>query len=200
MEHDEDLVERPSGHFAGFLRSRCFLIAKNRLNQLQIPIAKLAPRKLIDRVRCCIKAQIGHRFVERFTGLLNLADDPLVDRQLGCGRFQSGGRADFIGLAIARCIPQLGREIAISFDPLVIHLDVAALAFHRGHEEAQGISAILIDEAQWIDDIAFGFGHFRAIGRAHEAVEIEARPRGLTHIILPHHHHPRIPEEEDVKA
>ena len=201
VQHDEDLVERPSGNRAGFLcRSFACTFGKNGLDQLKIPVAETRPCELVNRVRRCIEAQIGHRFVELFNRLLNFADDPLVRRELG---FWSGkGRRcpNAIRLAKTRCIPELCREVAIALDPLLIHLDVAALAFHRRHEEAQSIRAILVNQAQRIDDIAFRLGHFRAVRRAHQPVQIEPRPRGLIRIVVARHHHPRVPEEQDVKA
>src|SRR3546814_8994094 len=67
--------------------------------------------------------------------------------------------------------------LPISGKARVIHLDVAALAFHRRHEETQRVGAILVDQAERIDDIALRFRHLRPIGRADEAVEIERLPR-----------------------
>ena len=38
---------------------------------------------------------------------------------------------------------------------LLVHFHVAALAFHRRHEEAQRIGAVLVDQAERIDHVAF---------------------------------------------
>src|SRR3546814_4244636 len=57
-------------------------------------------------------------------------------------------RRNAIGFAEARRIPELGREVAIAREARVIQLDVAALAFHRRHEEAQRVGAVLVDEAE----------------------------------------------------
>src|SRR3546814_14308170 len=77
-------------------------------------------------------------------------------------------RRNAIGFAEARRIPELGREVAIAREARVIQLDVAALAFHRRHEEAQRVGAVLVDEAERIDDIALRLRHLRAVGRADE--------------------------------
>jgi len=58
----------------------------------------------------------------------------------------------------------------------------------------------LVDQAERIDDIALGFRHLRAVRRAHQAVEIERIPRFLPHVVIAHHHHAGIPEEQDVEA
>ena len=201
MQHDEDLVQHPTCHFAGFLCWRAGRIAlKHRLDQFQIPVAEPVPHKVIDGVGRRIETQIGHRLVQFGKAFHHFTDDPCVDRQRGRRRGNVAGRSDPVGLAEPRGIPQLGGEVAIAFDPLLIHLHIAALAFHRRHEEAQRVSAIFVDQAQRIDDIALGLGHLCAICGADQPMEIESGPWVLTRHRLPHHHHARIPEEQDVKT
>ena len=53
--------------------------------------------------------------------------------KLGLGRGDALRRADAVALQEARGVPQLGREVAVALDALLIELDVAALAFHRRH-------------------------------------------------------------------
>ena len=201
MQHHQDLIECPSCNRAGFHRSRAVRVtSEDRLDQFQIPVAEAAPRELVDRVGRRVETQVCHCPVELFNRLLDFADDPLVGREPGFGCCQRARRADPVRLAETRRIPQLGREIAVTLDPLLIHLDVAALAFHCRHEEAQRIRAIPVNQAERIDHIALRLGHFRAVCRADKAVQIEARPRRLTRIEIARHHHPRIPEEQDVEA
>jgi hypothetical protein len=88
-------------------------------------------------------------------------------------------------MAEARRVPQLGGEVAIALDALLIHLHVAALAFHRRHEEAQRIRAILVDQAERIDDIALGLGHFLPVRRAHQPVQVEPLPRHIPMKCMP---------------
>ena len=109
---------------------------------------------MIDGVGGRIEAQFGHRLFQRLDRLLHFADDPLVRSQLRFRRLDRRGSANAVRLAEARRIPKLGCEVAIPFDPLLIHLDVAALAFHRRHEETQCVRAILVDQAQRIDNVA----------------------------------------------
>ena len=131
----------------------------------------------------------------------HLADDPAVDRQLG------RGRGDAVPTRRCRCawqeargVPQLGREVAIALDALLIELDVAALAFHRRQGEAQRVGAILVDQAERIDRIALRLGHLLALRVADQAVEVERLPRHLVHELHALHRHARIPEEQDVEA
>ena len=200
VEHDDDLVEHPAGDDAGFVCRAGILALQNGLDQFEIPVAEAVPCEVIDSVRGGIEAQVGQCLVERALGLDDLADDPAVDRQTGFWRSERIARADTVYFAEAGSIPQLGGEIAIAFDPLVIHLDVTALAFHRRHEETQCIGTILVDQAERIDNIALRLGHFGAIFRAHQPVQIEPLPRDFLHELDPLHRHPRVPEEQDIKA
>ena len=196
MEHDEDLVEHPAGDGLG-------LRVEIALHQFDVPVAELVPHEVVDGVRRRIEAQVGHGLVEFGQRLDDFADDPLVDRTLrydaGTGRIADAAR-NAIALAEAGGVPQLGGEVAVPLDALLIHLHVAALAFHGGHEEAQRIGAVLVDEAQRIDDVALGLGHLRPVRRAHEAMQVEPLPRHFLHEVQPLHRHACIPEEQDVEA
>src|SRR3546814_7721047 len=95
------------------------------------------PGEAVDRIRSVVEAIGGKGGFHRGDGVRNLADDPAVDRQARRGPFEAGRGRNAVGLAEARGIPQLGREIAIARETRVIHLDVAALAFHRRHERSE---------------------------------------------------------------
>ena len=201
VQHDEDLVERPSGDGAGFGGGGfARALGEHRLDQFQIPVAEPVPHEVVDCVRCCIEAQLGHRRVERIDRLLDFADDPLVGGEAGLRRGNGVRRTNPVRLAEPGRVPQLGGEVAVSLDPLLIHLDVAALAFHRRHEEPQRIGAEPVDQAQWVDHVALGLGHLLPVRRAHQPVEVELVPRALAHVEIARHQHPRIPEEQDVET
>ena len=108
--------------------------------------------------------------------------------------------ADAVGLGKARRIPKFSRKVAITGDAAFIHFDVAALAFHGGHEEAQSIGTILVNQAKRIDGIALGLRHFAAVCGADEAVQIERLPRHFFHEVNALHRHARVPEEQYVKT
>jgi hypothetical protein len=74
-------------------------------------------------------------------------------------------RADAVHLQEARGVPQLGREVAVALDALLIELDVAALAFHRRQREAQRVGAVFVDQAERVDDVALRLRHLLALGR-----------------------------------
>ena len=193
VKHDQNLVEHPSGN------RLCFFI-NLALDQFQIPVAELIPDKVIKDIRHPIEAQFLERLVERGERCRDFANDPAVDRTGRGRRLNALAAANAISLCKARCVPELGRKVAIALNPLFIHLHIAALAFHRRHKEAQGIRAILINQTKRIDDIALGLGHFLPVRRAHQPMQIERAPGHVLHEVNALHRHARIPEEEDVKA
>ena len=127
----------------------------------------------------------------------------MIQRLTGSSRLGRGdarARPDPVHLQEPRRVPQLGREIPIPLDPLLIQFDVAALALHRRHGEAHRVGAVAVDQAQGIDRIVLRLGHFLAVRVADQAVEVERPPRRLLGELQPRHRHPRIPEEQDVEA
>ena len=114
---------------------------------------------MVDGVRHLVVAELVEGAVELGQRLDHLADDPSVDRQLGSRRGDAVARADAVHLQEAGGVPQLGREVAIALDALLIELDVATLAFHRREREAQRVGAIFVDQAERIDGVALRLGH-----------------------------------------
>ena len=174
VEHHEDLVERPGGDALG-------LVVERALDQLDVPVAEGAPDEVVDGVGHLVVAQLVERAVELGQRLDHLADDPAVDRKLGGGRGDAVAGADAVHLQEARGVPQLGREVAVALDALLIELDVAALAFHRRQREAQRVGAIFVDQAERVDGVALRLGHFlrparRGRGRGGRASSTAPRP------------------------
>ena len=128
---------------------------------------------------------------------------PMIQRltgSVGLGRGDALRSRRRRSLQEARGVPQLGGEVAVALDALLIQLDVAALAFHRRHGEAQRVGAVLVDQAERIDRVALRLGHLLPVRVADQAVEVERLPRHLAHELDPLHRHPRVPEEHDVEA
>ncbi len=143
MQHHEDLIEYPCGNVSSFFPTRG--VAKHGFDQLDIPVAEGAPDEVIDRVGHLVVAQLVKRVVQFGERLHHLPDDPAVDGKLGRRRGDAVACADAVHLQEARGVPQLGREVAVALDALLIELDVAALAFHRREREAQRVRAVLVD-------------------------------------------------------
>ena len=97
-------------------------------------------------------------------------------------------------------IPELVDEIAVAFDALFGHLDVAALGGEGRQGEAEGVRAIDLDDVQGIDHIALGLAHLLAVIVPHQGMHIHVAEGHVVHEMQPHHHHPGHPEKEDVEA
>ena len=58
-----------------------------------------------------------------------------------------------------------------------------------------------VDDVEWVEHVAFGFGHFLSFAVAHEAVDIDFFERHrAVHAVQSHQDHARHPEEDDVEA
>ena len=58
-----------------------------------------------------------------------------------------------------------------------------------------------VDDVEWVEHVAFGFGHFLSFAVAHQAVDIDFFERHrAVHAVQSHQDHARHPEEDDVKA
>ena len=64
----------------------------------------------------------------------------------------------------------------------------------------QIINADAVDDVERIEHIALRLRHFLAVFIAHQAGHIHIVEGNLTGEVVGHHHHPRHPEEDDVKA
>ena len=105
-----------------------------------------------------------------------------------------------VHLGEAAGVPQLGREIPVGLDQLRRQLDIVAVRGTARQRKAKGVCAVVVDDAERIDDVAFRLRHLRAFLVANQAVDVDGRKRRLLPEMQTHHHHPRDPEEDDVPA
>ena len=124
------------------------------LDQFQIPIAELVKNEMIQHISHAVETVFGEGFVELLDSLNHLTNDPAVNRQFGLWRMHAARSTDAVGLRKACGVPQLSCKVTIACNAAFIHFNVAALTFHRRHEEAQGIRAILVNQAKRVDRIA----------------------------------------------
>ena len=65
----------------------------------------------------------------------------------------------------------------------------------------QGFEIDAVDDIEWIEHIAFGFGHFLSIGISDQAVNVHFLKWNLSiHKLNAKHNHAGDPEKYDVKA
>ena len=200
MEQLQALVERPGDGGPRLVLDVLVVAGKVRLHELQVPVAERAPDELVDAGGRVVGAERLQRGGHLAHGAFGLASNPAIERVLDASRVEAFAADALVHLGEARRIPQLGCEVAIALDALLGEADVAALGRQRGHREAQGVGAVLVNEAERVFDVALGFAHLLAL-----LVEDEAMDGNLAewHFALEgeaHHHHPGDPEEDDVAA
>ena len=198
MEQDHRLVENPGHGGAGFLRLGT---VKQGFGEFDVPVADLAPDEFIERVGGGVEAVVFQRGVHLCQGLGGFANDPEVGGSLGLRRLGVGRmtRPHAVHLGKPAGVPQFGAEVAVARDALGIQLQRPAERGHRGIGKAQGIGTECVDDLQRVNDVAERFGHLLALGIADQAVQVDRLERHLIHNGQLHHHHPRDPEEDDIR-
>src|ERR1700735_5173530 len=119
-----------------------------------MPVAEDAPDEPISRVRGVVAAIGLYRPRRLRRGRGSLSQAPTVERFAHGRRIKTLDTEAAVHLGEARGVPQLGREVAVAFDPRFAELDVPALRGHRGEREAQRVGAEPVDELERVDDIA----------------------------------------------
>ena len=206
----ENLITRPRHHGLRFGFRSAIRPGEQRLRELQIPVAINVPDEAIGRVRRIVEAIGFDRFGNLGGGPRCFVRDPAIERFLRRLWIDLCNRRTTIHLGEPRSVPELGRKIAVALNTLRGKLDVAALRRHGGKSEAQGIGAIVIDQRQRIDDVAFRLRHLRARRIAHQRVDIDVVKRDhflqrsaqalILHKMETHHHHASNTEKDDVEA
>ena len=169
----EDLVARPGGHRLRLRDCTRRPARQDGLGKLQVPVAVDVPDEPVGRLGRLVETEGVERLGDLAAGLLQFVRDPAVERLLGGGRIERRHGHAVVHLGKARRVPDLGREIAIALDALGRELDVAALRRHGGEREAQRVGAVLIDQAERIDDIALRLRHLGAALVAHQRVDVD---------------------------
>ena len=89
---------------------------QDRLGELDIPVADDAPDELVERGGRLVQAEFGDRLVDRDVGARQLAQHPLVDRELRRAGIEALGQRRAVHLGKARGVPELGGEVARALD------------------------------------------------------------------------------------
>jgi hypothetical protein len=100
------------------------------LCDLEIPITEFMPEKLVDLIGGIIKAILFQRTASDGDDALQTAKDPAI-RQIECGSLclrHTLAAQGKIELAVAKSIPDLVHEIAISLNTLFRQTDITSLA------------------------------------------------------------------------
>ena len=115
---------------------------QHRLGQLEVPVAELVPRELVERRGGEIEAVLAQGRFDLLQHLAEARADPAVrDRQLR-GAASTGAVRRRVIDDEARGIPQLVAEVAVARDAAEIEADVAARRGERREGEAQRVRAV----------------------------------------------------------
>src|SRR5690349_7979315 len=98
------------------------------------------------------------------------------------------------------CVPQLVTKGSVTFHSIERKLNISSLPRHNGQSKAKGISAMLVNHFQGIDDIPLGFGHFLTLFISDHCVQIDFMEGHFSHKMNSHHDHSSYPEKQDVKS
>ena len=155
------------------------------LDDFEIPVAEVAPEELVDEVGGFVESISGERGVHFGGDGIEAGDDP-AGFERGAAwdgwRLAEQGRVDFdAGFAgaldvhedEARGVPDLVGEGAIAFGAGFAEGDVGAGRGHGGEGEPHSIRAVLFDDLDRVDDVAFGLGHLLAVGVADQRVDVD---------------------------
>ena len=187
-----------------------------RLDPLDVPIAEIAPEKLVHALRALMKSIIRQRVVHLFhrpppaaqkstrpaaapyrqahTALAHVPPEPrarssLVPHCSNFSRFTNKNRAAFqILLAKFRAPASRSSDNTMSVPG-------------RGHgrqAKSHRIRAVLLIQSHRIKPGSFGLGHFLAAAGAHQRMQIHRAEGNLAGKVHPQHDHPRHPEKQDV--
>ena len=137
--------------------------------QLDVPVAEIVPHKFIQRLRGEVEAVGVEGFGYGGFGLLQAADNPLVNKGVG-------QRIGFVLAAVfvfhihqheVGGVPQFIAEVAVTFGAFEIEIHTAAEAGIAGHGKAQGIGAE--HGNAFGEEFLRGFNHLRCFFWAAQA-------------------------------
>ncbi len=165
------------------------------LGNLKIPVGKLAPEEFIYLASGFAVLVCGKQPVHIADELIHSGLYPAVSQcPLGrCIRTRRciGDRADHEPAGV----PDLVDEIAVGFHFLDAEVHVIPGCGTHQQGESQGIRSHLIHHSEWVDDIALGLAHFRAVFIADEAVQVDSMEWRFTGKFDAIHDHAGDPEE-----
>ena len=193
-----------------------------RLHPFDIPIAEVAPEKVVDHVRRFVEAEFFEGAIDVRGNVRETRKEPAINqwkrrscraaRRVGCAiaalrrgeiferRAASGFELLEIHKEKSRGVPNFVCEGARAENFVVAKNDVASRRGHAGQSEAHRVGSEFGGELQRIEAGALGFGHLLAFGVEHERVQVKLAEGNLSGEAQPHHDHARGPEEKNVAA
>src|ERR1051326_1792402 len=164
-----------------------FFKVQSRLDQFQVPVAKLAPEKIVDSIRSLMETKSGERIIDIRSHAIKARKNPAVFENRRVKTANShvetaalgypGPQARFNSVHIheheSGRIPDLVGKGAIAIRPALVKGNVSSRRSHRRQREARGIRSKALDNLQRIDYVALGLRHLLAFGIAHQSVNVD---------------------------
>src|SRR5439155_3823234 len=175
------------------------------LDQLDVPIAELAPEKVVDAVGSLVEAVSFERLIDIVDHAVEARKNPAI---LQASRFESAHPLCSAG-ALARglselfqrpdtgllrrvhthehetsCIPDLIGKITIPLSSIFRKCNVGARGSHGCQREARGIGPEALDDVDRVDHIPLGFGHLLALGIPYQRVNIDLAERHTVVLLI----------------
>lgn len=225
MQQAQHRVEHTAEHHRGALGA-CVGLGELHLGQLQVPVAQLVPREVVERLARLTEFVGVEGGVDLGAHRVEPVDDPAVGVGEGLARGHLAG-ARAVHQRELGGVEQLGYEAARGQRVRVADGQIAAGLGAAGQGEAQRVGAVGVDPVERVDAVAARLRHLLAVLVADQAVQEHVferhlllaaltggptrRPTTAPHGIAPRccdrgivadvhaeHHHPGHPEEQDV--
>ena len=183
-------------------------LAARRLDQLQIPVAVIAPEEVVDGQQRLVKPVTINRLVDRGDRLVQARHHPaLHERQLleaALAAIVPQGPSLVVGLhelaEDVEGVPDLVGEVAPHLELRGVELDVLPLRAEHRQRVAHGIGPVLIDHLQRVDAVAQALRHPPAVLVLDHAGDEHIPEGNLAREVNARHDHAGDPEEQDVVA
>ena len=202
VEELEGFIQDVHQGLLGYSPSDFIGMIEIELDQLQVPVTQLVPDKVVDELSPLVKSVFLQGPCGLGDGPVEPSQDPFIRGTALCQVYPLTVVAIIFQVHCGEpCrVPDLVGEVAISLDPLLGEPDIPTLRGEGSKAETKGIGAILFDHHQGIDDVPLGLAHLLSLHISHQGMNVDIAKGDIPHKLESHHHHPRHPEEEDVKT
>ncbi len=172
---------------------------QRRFNRFKIPVTELMPHKFVKRSGCIIKPVTVKPLGNFFAHTIESGQNPSVHKGKRFGGYVFI-RLGYIGQGKTGGVPDFVDKISIAFNTLFRHFHISALGCKSGQGKSECIGSKAVNNAQGIDDISGRLTHLFAFLITHQGMHINIFKGHFLHEMDTHHHHPRDPEEENIKT
>ena len=174
-----------------------FFIIQTRFSQLDVPVANLAPNEVINHAACFTQLELLQHFGNALSGVLQTGQNPFISQGIR-SQLSVGIVAFHVHQSETGSVPDLVSKVTGCLYTLPVETHIVARGVAGNQHEAQGISAVLVNNLQRVDAVAQRFGHLAALAVANQTMDEYLVERNLMHEFHTHNQHTCNPEEDDI--